>query len=320
MSKVLEVQDRLRENVDIIARLEKSLAAHHSSSTAASLRSLYKLHYVYEAEFREAASAELVDVVNYRLFEAGKSFTIALVGGAMSSFQALYSILYSAIVSKRPKDTAHLTPEVVSSTALEFAYAKPGSVDLVFTMPNERLLFGESNLDAAMANVFQFARSGSTEQIKSLALQFGLAPIRALYKWVSVLAGSEVGTEIQWRKDEEVKRCLLLQPAEIIELKRLLDRTSDLEVDENGIPGTLHAFDDKRYTFALAPDDGTDIIRGTIANSAELPTEVTIPMSYVARIRTTTKVRYAIEQQEITHELLKLSPRLLKTNGGEEPQ
>jgi hypothetical protein len=309
MSRVLEVQDRLRETVDVIARLEKSLAIHRSPATAASLRSLYKLHHVYEEEFRDAAAVECVDVVNFRLFEGAKHFTVALVGGAMSSLQTLYSVLYSVVSSGKPKDTSRLSAEAVLNTALEFAYAKPGSVDLVFTMPNERLLLGETDLDTAMGDLFLLARSNSIDQIKSLAQRFGLAPVRALYKWTSVLAASEVGAEIQWRKNEDVKAHLLLQPAEIAELQRLIDSTSDLEVDTNDFSGILHGFDDKRLTFAFQPTDGARMIRGTISESANLPPEVTIPKPYTAKIRTTTKVRYATEQPEVSHELLGLVRR-----------
>jgi hypothetical protein len=160
-----------------------------------------------------------------------------------------------------------------------------------------------------MANLFTLAKSNSIEDIKDFAKQSGLAPVRALHRWASVLSSSEVGVEIQWRKDDEVKGHLLLQPAEVAALKGLIDMTSDLEIDENDIPGTLHGFDDKSYMFRFEPNDGSTIIHGTFTKSAELPPKVTIPEAYTARVKTTTRVRYATEQPDISHELLALFER-----------
>jgi hypothetical protein len=309
MSRVLDVQDKLRENTALIARLEKDLVAHQSKEIAASLRSLYKLHHVYEEQFREAADVESMDVVSYRLFKEHDRFTVALVGKAMDLFQNLYSILYYVVSTGKPRDTAHLSSDVITGSALEFAYAKSGSVDLVFTMPNERLLFGETQLDEAMADFFAMARASDIDQVKAFAKQFGLAPVRALYKWAHVLSGSSVGADVQWRKSDALKGHLLLQPAEITALETLIGMTSDLEVDENDITGTLHGFDDKNYTFRFEPSDGGSMLHGTVGSSAELPPQVKIPESYIARVKTTTRVHYATDYPETNHELLGLFDR-----------
>lgn len=58
-----------------------------------------------------------------------------------------------------------LLDEIVAETALTFGYTFPGSVGIVFTMPNERLLIGETALDEADRKVFDMAKAQTPDQI-----------------------------------------------------------------------------------------------------------------------------------------------------------
>lgn len=305
MNAMLEIQDKLRESTAMIARLEKSLAVHQSPSIAASLRSLYKLHGAYEEEFRVAAEVNLIDVVHYRLFEGNGRPTVSLVGKALENFQSLYTILYAVASGGHRKDTAHITPDVVNNAAFEFAYSYSGSLAFVFTLPNERLLFGETALDEAMKDLFMMAKADGTEAVRDFGRRFGLAPVRATYKWVASLAASRVGVEIEWRKSESIKQHVVLQPAEVEELRNLIDKTSDLDTYQYEINGTLRGFDPER-SFRFEPSDDSGMLRGSVADSVELPPRVVMPQTYAAKIRTTTRIRYATEQSEISHELIGL--------------
>lgn len=305
MSNVLQIQDKLRENTALIARLEKSLAVHQSRETAASLRSLYKLNHVYEEEFKATAAADLVDVISYRIFDGLKQPTMALVGKALDSFQTLYAVMYAAISSGKSKPTAYLSPEVVANTSFQFGYTYSGSLGFVFTLPNEKLLFGETKLDEAMATLFILAKSDSTETIRDFGRKFGLAPVRAIYRWASALTPSYVGIDIRWQREDFVKGEILLQPAEVQALKDWIEATSDLETSENDIAGVLLGYDSAVHTFRLDPAEGS-IIRGPISKEAKVPDKPVIHGAYIARVRTTTKIRYAIDRPEVNHELLAL--------------
>ncbi len=307
MNNVLAVRERLRENTELIAKLERSLVTRQSNVVAASLRSLYKLNHAYQEEFREAAEIAQVDVVRYRIFDGNERPTMALIGRALDYFQSLYTVLYAAVSAGKPKDTAHLDQDAIVGSAFEFAYSYSGSLGFVFTLPNERMLLGETLLDEAMMDLFLIARADQADAIKALSRKFGLAPIRAIYKWLNALADSGVGIDIEWKKDAELKAALVLQPAEVLALRNIIDSTSDLEIDENSFRGKLVAFDTtKRRTFKLELFAEGTTLRGAIADSASIPETVTIPGSYQAQIKTTSKVRYAIEQPEVTHELISL--------------
>jgi hypothetical protein len=307
MSKILQIQERLLENSAEITQLERALVQHPSRSLSSMLKSLYKLRSELEHDFKEAAADAQADVVSYRLFEGRERPTMALVGKAMDSFQTLYAILYQGVASNRPRDTARLSADAIEQSSFEFAYAYSGSVGFVFTMPNQRLLLGETKLDEAMTHLFALANAHTTEDIRTFAKTFGFAAIRAIYNWANALCSSGSGADIQWKKNESTKGTLLLQPSEVEALRDLIAFTSDLEVDENTFSGVLLGYDSKSRRFRFEPTDGT-IIRGNIADQADIPPTVTIPKRYAARIKTSSRVRYSVEDADISHELLGLFP------------
>ena len=308
MSRLLQIQDKLLEVAAETTQIEKALAQRESRALSSSLRSLYKLRVGLEAEFREAAADAQVDVVSYRLFEGRQRPTMALVGKAMDSFQTLYAILYAAVSSKHPRDNARLSAHALEQSSFEFAYAFSGSVGFVFTMPNERLLFGNTELDQAMRNLFALARSSTRDDIRQFARSFGFAAVRALHKWTEALSISHTGADIQWKKAEVDNDSLLLQPAQVEALRNLIDQTTDTEVDESSFGGVLLGFDFKTRHFRFVPDSGGSMITGYAADPAELPTRLVLRVGYIATIRTVTKIRYSVEKAEVAHELLALRP------------
>jgi hypothetical protein len=96
----------------------------------------------------------------------------------------------------------------------------------------------------------------------------------------------------------------LLQPPEVQALRDVIAFTSDEEVDESMISGVLIGFDLKSRRFRLAPAEGA-IIRGKIADNADIPT-VTVPRQYDALIRSTSRVRYSVEEADASYLLLSL--------------
>jgi hypothetical protein len=232
---------------------------------------------------------------------------MTLVGRAMDSFQTLYAILYSAVATKKPRDTARLSAEAIQQSSFEFAYAYSGSVGFVFTLPNDRLLFGETKLDEAMSHLFLLAKALTSDDIKKFAKLYGFAAVRAVYAWANALCASGSGVDIEWKKSEATKDSLILQPAQIGALRDLIAFTSDLEVDENIFIGVLLGFDSKSHRFRFEPSEGGAILHGKVAEDADLPASVTIPKRYRARIKTSSRIRYAVEDPDVTHELLALS-------------
>jgi hypothetical protein len=306
MSRVLEIQERILDTTAEITRLERALAQRDSRALNSSLRSLYKFRAELESEFRDAAASAQLDVVSYRLFEGRERPTMALVGKAMDSFQTLYAILYAAVSSKRPRDTARLSAYAIQQSSFEFAYAFSGSVGFMFTMPNERLLFGDTELDEAMRNLFALARSATRDDIRHFARTFGLAAVRALHHWADSLSTSQTGADIEWKKAEDARDSLILQPAQVEALRDLIAQTTDVETHESSFGGVILGFDYKTRHFRFVPDSGGPMITGYASDRAELPARLVLRSEYTATLRITKKIRYSLEKAEVTHELLAL--------------
>lgn len=308
MSHLLQIQEQILDTGSQIAELERSLAEGYSWDIALSLKSMYKMRDRLEAELREVARSSQVDVFSYRLFDGRERPTMMQLGRAMESFQKLYAIIYAAVASRRRKDTSKLSADAIRNSAFEFSHAFAGSVGFVFTMPNERLLVGETKLDRAMEDLFSIARSSTADEIKAFSRTFGLAPVRAAYSWADALSKGGYGVDIKWRKNDDAKRATL-QPPEVAALRDLIGLTSDVEEDENTYEGTLLGFDSSARTFRFDPSDGGAVIRGSVAETASVPTPVSIPKRYAALVRTTSRVHYATEKQDLSYELLALVER-----------
>lgn len=306
MSRLLQIEDRLLENASQISQVERAYGQRPSRALQSSLKSLQKARKSLQAEFEEVAAVAQVEVLSYRIIEGNHRPTMSLLGQALDSFQNLYTSLHAAVESERPKNTGHLSPSELSASSLEFAYGDASSVGFVFTIPNDRLLFGATKLDEAMARIVTLVSASSIEDIRGFASRFGVAPVRAMYRLAAVLASAGAGVDVSWKKHESNRGSIVLQPAEVEALRGLIDQTSDLEINENLLPGILLGFDATSRSFKFGPDNSS-VMRGTLSEDADIPAEVSIPRRYKARIRTQIRVRYTTEQSEVNHLLLSLS-------------
>src|SRR5258708_28565376 len=181
--RLLQIQEKLQSTIASIRQLEASMIDHPDSpSLRANIKSLQKLQRNYEAEFLDAASERGEHVCSYRLFGLGNP-TIAAMSKALGDFQSMFSIVYDAI-KNGPKDRAKMSTDVAQATSFSFGYTFPGSVGVVFTLPNERLLPGiQTDLDKTFGRISDIARADQPDQIAALAKELGAPPIRATYRW-----------------------------------------------------------------------------------------------------------------------------------------
>jgi hypothetical protein len=145
MPDLLDIQEKLQDTSAAIARAQRTLAQNLSiPSVAANLRSLEKRWNDLEHNFRAVADRIELDVCHYRLLFEDRPTLIGLTS-IWIDFQNLFSLVYDAL-KNGPKQRARLAPDVVSETSLGIAYSYPGSVGVVLTLNNERLLLGGTKL------------------------------------------------------------------------------------------------------------------------------------------------------------------------------
>ncbi len=160
MSAFLDLRNLLQETSATLERLEREIAkSPRDWGLAITADFLRRRQTDLEGEFAAIANLNLLDVCDYRLIPSDNGdYPIISVTRALASFQELVTTVFDAFKTQ-PKVRARFTADVVAASTLSFGYAYPGSLGFVLTMPNERLLLGESDLDRAIQTIFEMAKS-----------------------------------------------------------------------------------------------------------------------------------------------------------------
>jgi hypothetical protein len=307
MSALLEIAERLQDTQAAIGRLEKAVAHNPDSPSALlSLNSLRKRQQDLEAQFARVTVTEELDVCSYRLFTSreGERPKLAALTDALSDFQALFSQVYSA-VKNGPRERERVSADVLAETSFGFGYTFAGSVGFVLTLPNERLLLGETELDISMRLITEMAQAKTTDEIAAFKKDLGLAPIRTMYRWAEDHAARGLGAQIEWRRAGEVTASLFVQQPELEVLTRTIAQISEKVENEFEIEGQLVGLNSKYKTFHMEVE-GVPDIKGRALIDIDAEHQIIFPAFYRARIRTETIVHYSTEKEDVSYFLLSL--------------
>lgn len=302
-----DILSGLQETQEAITNVENAARqSPNRASLAMSLDSLHKRHAELERRFQSLARSEERDVCSYRLFQdADFRPLISAVGTTLTNFQSWVSVVYDAI-KYGPKKRAKIAADAAADTAFAFGYSYAGSLGIVMTLPNERLLLGETNIDRAIETVFQMARAESSDQIAYYAKTFGAAAIRQMFRWASDHVTAGMGADIDWRRDEQVRAHLFVEPPHLANLVRAITETSDEEQELIKIQGVLVAMDAKSHRFKFEVEDADDVRGEASEYVATMGHTVELPKRYAAEIRKTTRINYATDQEETEYYLVNL--------------
>lgn len=305
MSRILELQDSLRDTSAAIVVLERALSRDPSSdSIIRSMKSVEKRYKRLEVDFLAEAKNAEVTVCKYRLFSDDKRPTLKVISEALGTFQDLFSTVYKAIKTG-PIQKAPSRKDIDKESEFGFAYTYSGSVGVVLTLPDELLLFGESRLDETMAAFVDLARVQETSQIAAFSKKLGLAPVRQMYQWAAEHTESGYGAEIEWLKKKEIKNKLFIQAPEIRSLKELMEKTGEETIKEIVVEGELLGADVLGHRFHMRVEGGE--IRGVFADAISEKHTVELPKQYRAKIRKTTRVKYSTDEEQEIYFLIQLT-------------
>jgi hypothetical protein len=306
MIKLAEIQEKLLETNAAIAELGKAIANDPKSlSLAATMQSLEKRYQKLEADFSTEVDSRGVDVCAYRVFSDEEWPTVKALSSVLGDFQNLVSTVYDAIKTAIPKVRARISAEIAAETEFRFGYTFPGSVGVVLTIPNQRLLIGESYLDESLRVISEMVKVHDSPEVVEYARRLGPASIRALYRWAYNHAESGLGVDMEWRRQQLIGTRLLAQRPELQKLYQTIGVTSDERISELTIHADLVGVDVARRIFHLKSDTGEDI-RGSLAKDLDISEKQTVelPKRYRVQIRKTEKIHYSTEEEDISYNLL----------------
>lgn len=312
MNRISEIQEQLLETNAAIAEVEKAIANDSKSlSLSAMMKSIQKRYQKLETDFLAEVDNLGIDVCSYRIFgeeeRPEERPTIKALSSVLGDFQALVSTVYDALKTATPKVRARISADVAAETEFRFGYTFPGSVGVVLTIPNQRLLIGESKLDESLQTISQMAKLRESPEVLEYSKKLGPASIRALYRWAYDHAESGLGVNMEWRRQQLIRTHLFAQRPELQRLHQTIDLTSEEQTSEFTVPANLVGVDIARRTFDIKLDAG-EYIRGSLAKDIDISEKQTVelPKRYKAHIRKTEKIRYSTEEEDISYNLLNL--------------
>lgn len=307
MSAILEIVEKLQDTQAAITQLESfALKNPRSEIVKVNLNSLYSRQDDLQKSFSELAADDLVDVCSYRLIAGDDArYAISILSKILGDFQDLLTIVYDAIKNNTQKQRADITLDIAQQSSLEFGYTFSGSLGFVFMMPNERLIAVDSDLDLAMKTIFNMAKAADSSEVSSFAKRVGVAPIRAIYRWAKVHVESGLSADIQWKRKEEVRANLLIQPPELDRLLSVISETSEEISEPISIYGQLVGGDTDKRTFHLKIEGDQDII-GHLNEAFKPPENFALDKYYRANIIKKSFIHYSIDKKDEVYLLVSL--------------
>jgi hypothetical protein len=301
MADLLDVIQRLQETEAALTHLRGVAAENpHRPTLRTSIASLHKRYQSLERLFAALAAEQHLDVCSYRLVaEDNKRYTLSSLANTLGNFQSTLTLVYDAIKSGQRKIKAAWSAEIANETALNFGYTYSGSLGFIFTMPNERLLLVESELDMAFQSVFEMVRADSPDALAKYAKALGPAPIRTLYQWATDHVQAGLSADITWRRGEEVRASLVAQKPQLERLREFIEKTGDETEEWITVKGILLGGDLKTLTFRLNPESGEEI-RGRMDEAFVAEEELRLGHGYTAELRKVTRTHYSIEKEDVS--------------------
>jgi hypothetical protein len=306
MSQLLEIQKQIEIASQRIVALERALRDHPDlPSVSANLDTAVRLRYRLERQFAEVAGRVGYDVCRYRAFDDHDRPAVAAAFKSIADFQRLVSVVYAA-KKHGPKERATIPEDVANESSFDFGYAVAGSIEVVLTVRNEKTLFDNSLLDDSLEAVFDMPKVKNSKDVLRLAETLGPGPINALYEWAVDNASCGLNAEIDWRKGENIQRSVVVQHQELSHLKKAIEQTSSEKVETISVIGKLTMADATKNKFKIE-QFGLPVIHGTVAAEAiDDRHKVTLPNEYSAKIRKTTRTKFATGKQETEYHLMEL--------------
>lgn len=267
MSALLEIQSRLFDNDAEAKRLQLELAKKPNDfGIAISLESVEKFGNELRKAFAEEAAKLEESVLDYRLC-VNDRVGISQVNSIIDNFQNLFSLVYDAIATKKPKNTAKITRQAKEETAFALGYTYSGSIGIALTLKTPKNnLFG-SDIDLAMKETLKMINEETPEAVRHLVLRYGLGTFKALKAWVNSHVTNNIEAEINWDKSTENAISKRVELPKLNRMKQVLEPTDSQTIEEIiETSGILQGFNyaASNFNIKLEDDNEDEVITGTI--------------------------------------------------------
>lgn len=302
MSKLRAILDRINDVEAAMAEFTM-LFAESNFADKITLQSLENRRDDLKEELAEVTKKEFIEICDYRLIpDMRGSYALSAVTKTLQEFQEIFSIVYDALTS-RPKQRVAIDAEIISKTSFDFGFAYAGSLGIALTIPNERLIALDSDLDVAIQAVFSLTQLKTPETVKEAEALYGPPAIRKLYSWARAHRDYGMSANIQWVRGKEVRSSILAQSQQFAHICQMIETTSEDKIESVTVTGILNAWNVVTRKFMLDVPDA-EPVSGYFSKTFD----ATIPRTvggnrYEAILAKHTKIVYTSEKDTVSWEL-----------------
>lgn len=311
MSDYGSVAEKARRAFASLARVEAA-ARLEPDSAALQIKLASRRRFAEEIKSRlyRISEMEQVEVCDYRLVpQYTERFALSHVSRSLLDYQNVFSQVYDAI-KNGPKKRAIIGKEAEAESSLEFAYSYSGSLGVVLLAPSQRDFF-TGQLDTSIDALFQVIEISNTFDVRDLAKSLGEAVVKRIHDWSEVNVKAGFAVDLQWSRSDGRKLANFVDVDQLQNIASVISATSDLEVTDIDITGTLVGVGYQTGFFHFVVANGEDY-RGGLSEEYDRTSEVKVPGNYRAMISQSVTTHYATGREEKHYKL----KRLLAVNAG----
>lgn len=260
MSDIQAVFAQLNDIEGTIASIERNAMPDAAFAQELALTSLRIRRAEYRAMVEELSSSRQIDVCDYRIVpDALGHFPAKAVSGVLGGFQDMFTAFFSSVRENRPRHKAIFDSDIVNASTLNMGYTYSGSLGLVLYVPSDQLLPAESDQDIAIHAIFELTKQKSSTGIRAIADRFGRTPVKRFYDWSKFHVSYGMSAEIKWKRGDQTKEEVFVQPEELRSVGGLIEEASDYTENTEVVSGILVALDVTRHSFKLSFPEAKDI-------------------------------------------------------------
>lgn len=306
MSTMQAVLERINDLEATISQIERSQTGKPSFATEVSLNSLMERRESLSLELAELTATNQVDICDYRLVaNSSDGYALSGVTKALHDFQDLVAIVFDALVNK-PKLRGNIPSEIAYKTQFDFGFSYSGSLGVVLTIQNDRLLAVETDLDKTLKEVFALLRIKDVSAIQEAVVKLGVPAVRKLHSMTKAHSQFGLSADIKWIRDTDVKDRVTTQVQEMESIRRLIESRGDEVAEQIRIQGRLVAWSVPQRTFTIEYGDAAPIT-GHWASDFDGSAERLVLATFSAELTKTTIVRY-VDEDLVRWTLNRLDP------------
>jgi hypothetical protein len=257
-----------------------------------------------ERDLHDLLKRQQLDLLRYKVARSGGGPCPA--SGLARSIWCLQELITSVFDAVRSREGE--SRENAELTALMFASAERGSVVVSLSIPNERLLLVQSDLDVSLQLIFDFLQIRTSGGLRGIAQRVGFKSTAALYLWAETFMEYGLEVSLHWQKTAEWARAASLSLNEALVLKTTIEATYDDLAEAIELDCQLINLDTRNGNFLVETTDGRQIT-GRLGDEFPRTSGPVLSGLYRATLMRVVRQSYASGEQSAAWILRKLLPR-----------